>query len=125
MHCFFGLLVVCVTLAVPSLRPMAGETPVQASLEIQVIQPNIIAVIARCSTERTDQLRYLLVADKTGRSGNAKSRQAGQFTTKANAQVVLCNLKFSLAPDDQLHFSLKVFKGATIVAAVEKDFNAI
>lgn len=125
MHWLYGLIVLSIIMAVPSLPLMAGETPVQAIIEIQKLEPNIITVIARCSTERTDLLRYELVADKTGRSGNAKSRQAGQFNPKTGVPTELSNLKFSIAPGDQLQLSLKVFAGATIVATAEKDFHAM
>lgn len=102
-----------------------GDPPFRALLEVVAVESNILSVRGRCSAERQGWFRYVLVADKTGRSGTAKSRQAGQFNLKIGAPAELCNLKFTISPEDRFHFSLKIFSGETVVAEAVREFGAI
>lgn len=121
-----GLVVFSIAMGVPAAaQAAAGGQPFKAQLEVVVVEPNILTVRGRCSAEREGPYRYELVADKSGRSGTAKSRQAGPFNLKIGVPAELCNLKFTISPEDVFHFSLKVFSGETVVAVAEREFQAI
>lgn len=126
MRWLFGLMVFSITVGVSSLRPMAGENPpVRAELEVRAVTPTALTLKAWCWGERKGRFRYELLTKKTGQAGNATTRQAGIFNLTTDSRAELCNLKFTILPEDQFHFSLKIFSGETVVAEVNREFQAI
>jgi hypothetical protein len=121
-----GFVVFSITIGAPAVcRTSTGDQSFKALLQVVVVKPNILTVLGQCVAEREGWFRYQLVAEKTGRSGTAKSRQAGQFNLKIGVRAELCNLKFTISPEDRFHFSLKIFSGETVVAETEREFHAI
>jgi hypothetical protein len=125
MKWLFGLMVFSITVGISPLRPLAGEATVRPELEVRTVTPNTLSVIAWCSAERKGRFRYALITKKTGHAGNATTRQTGIFNLTTEIRAELCNLKYTIQPEDQFHFTLKIFADETVVAEINREFQAI
>lgn len=75
-----------------------------------VIAPTVAAPAGKA-------LRYELVTQKSGRSGNSNTRQSGSITADVEGKAALSRVSVSLAEGERCQVTVRVYEGSRLVAS--------
>lgn len=92
----------------------AAETAkawVEASLE-----NNILMVDAYIKGAKDASLRFELISEKSGASGNSRTKQSGIVLAKRDSVHSLTKLRLGYAQGDEYVFTLSLYDNATLLA---------
>lgn len=85
--------------------PASADAPVHASLELQPVEANRLA-LALCFTGSGQQVRFRLKVRSSGKAGTSQTAQAGTLTATAAQQCPLQN-RLGIAEDSHVEAELQ------------------
>jgi hypothetical protein len=85
--------------------PAPADVPVNASLELQPVESNRLA-LALCFKGGGQQVRFRLKVRSSGRAGNSQTAQSGTLTATATQQCPLNN-RLGIADDTHVEAELQ------------------
>ena len=101
-------------LALSSLSIAMDKPGYRLTLDTRV-ENHQLTMAPQINAPKGSVLRYEVVADKTGSSGNTSTRQGGQVKVD-DASATLSTFSLSLRPGDSCTVSVRVYDGANVVA---------
>lgn len=125
MSQIFAILLLAAQITLAASVPRA-DTPHQGSLDIQVIDHDILLVRGACHSDLAGQLlQYRFTAHKTGSSGNATTSQSGHFITGQDENIELCTSRLNSQRGDLFRFTLTIYDQRGEISVVKKEFEML
>lgn len=123
MSQLFTILLMAAQLSLAASLPRA-DTPHQGSLDIQVIDNDILLVRGTCNSDLAGQLlQYRFTTHKSGSNGNSTTSQSGHFITGPGEHIELCTTSLNSRQGDLFRFTLKIYDQRGKISVVEKEFE--